>query len=486
MSWILVAEWVLSGAAVVIAVVAVLHVLQSRKPPSNTILWILVVTYLPWIGPLLYLVLGINDVRRRIEKRQSRQQRLTFGSGLLEAPPGTVVGEGSHATFGGACPPVLREFFQLLDNLVRDPAVGGNRCTLMRGGEEVFAAMERAIAEARHHVHLQTFILDDDEVGGRLLDAAATRARRDGVEVRVLVDGYGSNMLSPRRVRHYRGLGIDLRVLRQLQPLRGRFAINLRNHRKILVVDGQRAFTGGMNLSARHLLRAERPHLDYHTEVRGPVVPQLQRVFAEDWFDVTGESIMAPKYFPAVAAAGDDVVRTISSGPDNHREVLLKVWCAAVQTAARSIHVVTPYFVPDPAVLMLLKLAALGGVETHLVLPRDNNIRTIKFASRYHYRELLEAGVRIHERRPPFSHAKLFVVDDLWASVGSANWDNRTFHLQFDTNIGVISPSFVAQVRAAVDAEMAASTEITLEACLRRPRWRGVLERAASMFEDVL
>jgi len=302
------------------------------------------------------------------------------------------------------------------------------------------------------------------------------------------VDGIGGNSFSRKTVQRYRKQGVDLRFLRQFQPLRGRIAINLRNHRKILVCDGKVSFTGGMNISARHLMEKEGDHqvLDYHARIEGPATSQLQRTFAEDWFDVTTESVMDPQYFPRVAPAGDDMVRTINTGPDRGDQAMLRVFNAAIQTAGRSIRIVTPYFVPDPSVVMLLQLAALGGVDVAIVVPRLNNYSTIKYASRYRYAELMQTGVRIFEREAPFSHTKLFVVDDTWACVGSANWDNRTFHLQFDTNVGVVSPEFVAQVREVAEQEIAASKQVTARTFLPRPPVRGVLERAAALFEDLL
>ncbi len=482
---------VLSVAAtvlhVLVAAACVVHVLRSRKRPSATILWILTITYLPWIGPLIYLGFGINRIRRRIERRQSTRRSLAPRIRELRHPDGSPVSEADHPSFTGACPDVFREFFRLLDTLTAVGAMGGNRCTLMRGGEQVFGAMGEAIAAAERSVHMLTYILDDDRAGRPLLEEMAERAAA-GVRVRVLVDGYGSNMLPPGAVRGYRRRGVDLRILRQFQPLRGRIAVNLRNHRKLLIVDGRLAFTGGMNISARHLLdQPERDCvLDYHTRVEGPVVAQLQRAFAEDWFDVTSEDVLDPDSFPPLEPVGTDVVRAIDSGPDRPVRVMLKAFCAAVQTASRSIRVVTPYFVPDPALVILLQLAAMGGVDTRVVVPRANNFRTVKYAARYLYPELMRAGVRIYEREAPFSHAKLMLVDDTWASVGSANWDMRTFHLQFDTNIGVVSPAFVAQVAEAVEREIEASTEITRDEFLPRPALRGILERAASLFADLL
>ena len=472
---------------VVVAAACVIHVLRARKRPSATILWILTITYLPWIGPLIYLIFGVNRVRRRIERRQTALRTLAPRIQELRHPPGSPVTEADHPAFTGACPDVFREFFRLLDSLTGVGALAGNRCELMHGGERVFGSMNEAIASARHSVHMLTYILDDDAAGRPLLEQMSERAAA-GVQVRVLVDGYGSNMLPPQRVRGYRRKGVDLRIQRQFQPLRGRIAINLRNHRKLLIVDGRLAFTGGMNISARHLLEQppRKQVLDYHTRVEGPAVAQLQRVFAEDWFDVTSEPVLDPAAFPAIKPVGTDVVRAIDSGPDRSIRAMLKAFCAAVQTASRSIRVVTPYFVPDPALVILLQLAAMGGVDTRIVLPRDNNFRTVKYAARHLYPDLMRAGVRIFEREAPFSHAKLLLVDDTWASVGSANWDMRTFHLQFDTNIGVVSPAFVGQIAAAVEEEMAASTEITREKFLPRPALRGILETAASLFSDLL
>ena len=476
-----------SAGHLVLAVPCVIHVLRSRKRASATILWVLTIAYLPWAGALAYMAFGVNRVRRRIERRQSNARLLAPYIRELPGQEGAVLGEADHASFTGRCPDVFREFFRLLDNLTGVRAVPGNRCTLMRGGERVYGAMRRAIADAEHSIHLMTYILDDDQVGRSLLDALVERAST-GVQVRVLVDGYGSNTFPRGRVKGYRRRGVDLRFLRQIQPLRGRFAINLRNHRKLLICDGRVGFTGGMNISGRHLLDGPGGGgvIDYHTRIEGIAVALLQRVFAEDWYDVTSESVLEPEYFPRMEPVGEDIVRLINSGPDRAQHVMLKAFCAAVQTAGRSIRIVTPYFVPDPALLILLQLAAMGGVDTAIVVPRANNFRTVKYASRYRYAELMRAGVRIFEREPPFSHSKLFVVDDVWACVGSANWDMRTFHLQFDTNFGVVSPPFVGQLAEAIEAEIAASTRVEPASFLPRPPIRGVLERTASLFEDLL
>jgi len=474
-----------SAVHLVLAVSCVIHVLRSRKRASATILWVLTIVYLPWFGSFAYLVFGVNRVRLRIEQRQDKARLLAPALRELPGQDGAVLGEADHATFTGGCPDVLREYFRLLDSLTGLRAQAGNHCQLMRGGEAVFAAMHEAIDAAQHSIHLSTYILDNDPVGRGLLDALARRADA-GVEVRVLVDGYGSNTFPLNQVRRFRRKGVDLRFLRQLQPFSGRFAINLRNHRKLLICDGRTAFTGGMNISARHLLEREDGVVDYHTRIDGPGVTQLQHVFAEDWYDASGESVLRRAYFPDVPPAGDDVVRVLNSGPDRSHHVMLKAFCGAIQTAGRSIRIVTPYFVPDPAILILLELAAQGGVDTAVVLPRANNFRTVKHASRYRYKELMQAGVKIYEREPPFSHSKLFLVDGVWACVGSANWDMRTFHLQFDTNIGVVSPRFVEQVSAAIDREIAASRHIEPTTFLPRPPIRGVLERSASLFEDLL
>jgi cardiolipin synthase len=478
---------VFSVLHVVFSVACVVHILGSRKRASATILWILVVIYLPWAGAIAYLTFGINTVRRRLEKRQHRLELLPASLHELAGPGLLTTPESARDASGGAEHDAFLEFHRLLDNVTGAAALGGNRCELMRGGEAVFAAMDRAMAEAEQSVHLMTYIIDDDPVGRGVLDRMAEKARR-GVKARALVDGIGSSSFGLRALARYRRAGVDLRMMRQFELLRGRVAINLRNHRKLLICDGRIAFIGGMNISARHLLESgsRRPVIDYHARIEGPAVAQLQGVFAEDWFDVTSESVALAEYFPDVAPVGTDIVRTISGGPDHRRNCLIKTFCAAIQTAGSSIRIVTPYFVPDPAVLMFLQLAALGGVDTRVVLPSANNHPEILLASRYRYAELMGAGVRIYEREAPFSHSKLFLVDDRWACVGSANWDMRTFHLQFDTNVGVVSPEFVGQVKAAIDAEIAASRPIEPASFLPRPRVQGILERAASLFEDLL
>lgn len=474
-------------AAVLFAVGCVIHVLQSRKRASNTVLWILVISYLPFVGPTLYLVFGINRVKRRIEQRLERQRRLSVGSGLLEAPPGTPTGEASQPAFTNGCPEVFREFFTMMDSLVDASAVGGNRCELMRGGERVYAAMAEAVTAAQTSIHLTTFILDHDQVGLALLDRMAERAA-EGVEVRVLVDGYGTKLLPMSRVLSYRKRGVDLRVLHQLKPLSGRFAINLRNHRKILVIDGALGFTGGTNVSELHL--AETPERtrseDVHVAVRGPAVTQLSAVFAEDWHSSTGEALAEDLYFPRCAEQGTSVCRVLPSGPDGDYGAFHRLIVAAIHGAGLSLEIVTPYFIPSEAVSLALQVAAMRGVQVTVILPERLDHWFVGQASNSYLGPLLDAGVDIRKRPGAFVHAKVTVVDGLWALVGSSNVDPRGYWLNYELNLGIVGEEDVARISAWVETQRALAVPLDPKAWRMRGLGVQAFENFWALFSPLL
>jgi cardiolipin synthase len=312
----------------------------------------------------------------------------------------------------------------------------GNAIEPLVGGDEAYPAMLAAIDEARSTVALSTYIFDHDAAGLLFVDALA-RAVQRGVQVRVLIDGAGSRYSKPRIPSVLKRHGVIVaEFLSTLTPLRMPY-LNLRNHRKILVVDGKVGFTGGMNLRQGHRLSAQPPHpvQDLHFRVRGPVVRHLLEAFAKDWSFTTGEHLEGETWYPVLEVVGDVAARGVPDGPDDDFERLHWTLLAALAHARRRVRVVTPYFLPDRPLISALNVAALRGVRVDIVLPEQNNLRIVGWAMRARLHNVMEFGCRVWLTPPPFDHTKLMIVDDGWVLFGSGNWDPRSLRLNFEYNV---------------------------------------------------
>jgi cardiolipin synthase len=316
------------------------------------------------------------------------------------------------------------------------PLLSGNRIVPLHNGDEAYGAMIEAIDGARDSVLFSTYIFDNDRAGKVFLEALE-RAVNRRVEVRVLVDDFGARYSWPTIVGPLVRTGARVaRFLPNLVPSLARFA-NLRNHRKILVVDGRTGFTGGMNIREACCwnLRPKHPIRDLHFRVEGPIVAHLQETIAEDWAFATGEVLQGERWFPRLESAGPSLARGISGGPDEHFERLRITLLAAIASARLSVMVVTPYFIPDAAIVTALNVAALRGVEVDILLPAKNNLPIVQWASTAQLWQVLERGCRVWLTPPPFDHTKLTVVDRAWVLFGSSNWDPRSLRLNFEFDV---------------------------------------------------
>ena len=431
------------------------HALIRKRDPRSALGWITICLMLPVAGPLFYWSMGVNRIFRRARTWLESGRRLAGQEHFRSA---------HEQDAAAALPPgaeYLSELRRLSDRLVSAPLVAGNRIVPLESGEQAYPAMLAAIATARQSVHLSTYIFDTDGAGRRFIDALADAARR-GVAVRVIIDGLGEKYSHPRARTLMEGSRI--RVARFL-PLRQGFYLNLRNHRKLLIVDGNQAFTGGMNLGDRHLVeRSGRPApvRDLHFGVEGPVVGELQQVFLEDWHFVTGELLDEERYFPQIPAAGAALVRAIGDGPDKEFRKLEMIILGALSRATRHVQIMTPYFIPDGALMAALATTALRGVTVTLVLPEKNNLPYVHWASRAYLGDLLQQGIRVFYQPPPFVHTKLLVVDGLWSLIGSANLDPRSLRLNFELNLEAYDRELAGILSRHVAEAVARSREVTL------------------------
>lgn len=472
------ATLILGGLVLLLFVLAVLsagHALLYKRDPRAQLAWLLTLLLLPLVGLVAYWVFGVNRIRRR-----GRRMR-----GLSEALPPLP----TSLARASARHTAMHDLAGLCDRVTRRPLTGGNSLVPLHNGEEAYPAMLAAIARARSSVTLCTYIFDGDETGRAFADALRAAIRR-GAEVRVLVDGIGEKYSDVSIFRWLQGV----RAAR-FNPMRlfGRAAayLNMRSHRKLLVIDGEVGFTGGMNLGDRHLSsRLDNPErvVDLHFEVRGPVVTQLQEAFAEDWLFATGERLVGAHWFGAgLSAVGPVHARVISDGPDEDFEKTQWLLLGALSCARRRVWIMTPYFIPGRALIAALGTAALRGVEVVVMLPAKNNLRVVQAATQAYLWELLQQGVRIYFQPPPFVHTKYLLADDDFNLVGSSNLDPRSLRLNFELNLEVYDEHTVGKaLREHFQATRGAAREVTLHDVLAVPLGRQLRNGLAKLFSPYL
>ena len=470
------------------------HLLRKPRDARTSLLWIFFTTVFPVIGPLAYVLFGINTIPSKgwqkqysdstFQKRQRLNVRTDRPLAYMHAQRTALPATPENA--------MLASLNRILDQLSQNhPLLGENEVHCLDSAELALEEMFLAISNARKHIHLSTYIFNDDAVGRRLMAALVSRAQA-GVQVRVLYDAFGSAGASLRlffwRRRHTPNL--QLIGFSQANMLKRKFQLNLRNHRKILVVDGVTAFIGGVNFHDVYLPRGDVPGtIDYHFRVRGPVVLELQYTFLRDWYYMTDEpteKLLAPSYFPAQTPAGDHAVRLQNSGPTRDESgAALDTFFAAVNSARKQLLIVTPYFVPPEPLILALRQAAYRGVDVKVLVPVANNHPTIRFASRALYEPLLTAGVRIFERAPPFIHAKAAVIDDAVAIIGSVNFDPRSLFLNYETNLVVFNRDFASRLKGTMLNDFEHAAEVLYAEWRRRPAREQLVENFFNLFHPI-
>ena len=465
--------------AFAMSLVASLHAILRKRDVRAAIGWVGLIWLAPWVGAVVYAAFGLNRIKRRASQlhRQRRKLPLSTTAAMRIARAKREVLADAH----------LRALSQLGDRLTDRPIVGGNRVRMLRDGDESYPAMLEAIHGAQRSVALSTYIFASDEAGQPFIDALIAAHRR-GVEVRVLVDGFGSLYTWPRAHVALRKAGVRAELFAPQLRHAGLAFFNLRNHRKILTVDGAIAFTGGTNIRRDnlHAVRPKSPVRDLHFRITGPVVAQIQDAFAEDWVFSTGEILDGSAWYPELTDEGGTIARVITDGPDGDLEVLSRVLHGAIDMARERITIVTPYFLPDPGLITALSVAALRGVEVRIVLPAHVNIVPVQWAAAAQLWQVLRPGCRVFLSPKPFDHSKLMVVDRHWALFGSTNWDPRSLRLNFELDVELYCAACASALDDHAAARIAESREVSLAELDGRPFATKVRDGIARLFSPYL
>ena len=529
--------WWASAVILLIDVVVIVRAISRGHGVENTLAWVMAIIALPIVGPLAYLALASPSIKRTTHRKRLRNQALR--SRALQRGAGAAGGRGRGGLPGaagagtevaGADETAGASVLPMAAALTGLEACGGNEVRLLVDAEDAVAHLADALDGARESIWAEFYIIKNDATGARFLDILAAKAR-EGVQVRLIYDALGSIGIDARRLERIRDAGGHVVTFLPYNPLRRRWAINLRNHRKIVVVDGEIGFTGGMNVGDEYsgrlgsrLTRQVRGQLqrtlgsapppaapprrqppppppaevsaagaraavavaeaagpeaahgdvfrDAHLMIRGPAVADLAQTFAEDWSFATEEELPLPPP-PAPCGPGGEVVAIVPSGPDQEHNASGMVYFAGVATARRRVWLTSAYFVPDHAMVAALISAALRGVDVRVLVPARSDVAIVDAAARSNFLVLLRGGVRVFQYQPSVLHAKTMVVDGAWGMVGSANVDIRSFRLNFEVGALVAGRDFAERMEARFRHDL----ELSREVLARELEERTFLER---------
>ncbi len=457
-------QWLILLLISAVALTTAVHALLFKRDPRSAFAWVAICLLFPIAGPLLYAFFGINRIRTRAKKlEEERSFRIDLDENRIAR---LAPFEVSYETL----PDDYQNIARTADAVAHHPLVSGNVISPLADGESAYPDMLRAIDSAQSFVLLSSYIFQRDESGMRFVESLGNAVSR-GADVRAIVDGVGEFYGLPRRVgRTLKQRGV--RLARFLPPklIPPTLYINLRNHRKLLIVDGRIGFTGGMNIADRHLAQSPEPPArtrDIHFRFEGPVVGQLEHTFLDDWHFCTGDK--TPPWAPydwsarSTKSQATAMCRAIAEGPNEDFNTLATILVGAISSARRRVVIVTPYFLPSREMIGALQSASLRGAGVTIIMPEKNNLPYVHWATRKMLWEMIEFGINAYYQPPPFAHTKLFIIDDFYAQVGSANLDPRSLRLNFELNVEVFDRGLVQRLLDYTESIQRRSRKITLD-----------------------
>jgi cardiolipin synthase A/B len=387
---------------------------------------------------------------------------------------------------------LLDRFIAVVESVTDSPLTKGNKVTMLADGQAAYAAMFKAIQNAKYHINLETFIIEDDDVGRKFTDLLQQK-QAEGVQVNLIFDSVGSYSTPAPFFQRLRDKGIHVVEFNPVNPMKahGHWLLEHPDHRKILVVDGKVAIAGGINISAvyssrlsgrRHAKGAPLPVRDTDVQIEGPAVAEFQKLFLDTWQKQNGAKLSEQDYFPTPKEEGNALVRVVGSTPGQSNRLTFVVYVFAITFAEHSIHLTNAYLIPDNQILDAFTDAAKRGVDVKIIVPSTSDSSTAMHAMRYNYTELLKAGVKIYERRNAWLHAKTAVIDGVWSTVGSTNLDFWSLLSDDEVNTVVLSHEFAVEMEKMFARDLAESDQIQWDTWKNRHLWQKIEESFAHVF----
>ncbi len=472
----------MTAYAISILVVVIVIVLENRSP-LKTLSWIMVLLLLPGLGFIFYIFFGQNFRKEKIIARKglkNHEQLLSLANAQINKMTEGNLLEDTAANS-------KRNIVQLLLNNSSSLVTIGNRVTIFHNGRDKFDAMFAAIEKARHFIHVEYYILEEDEVGNEMIRLLKKKAAQ-GVEVRLIVDDVGSWELKDSFFKEMELAGIEAGSFLKVRFPWLTSKVNYRNHRKIVVVDGEIGFMGGINVADRYINGDESYGIwrDTHMMIEGDAVNSLQTTFSIDWYFVKQVELAHSRYFPSKAPMGDTIVQVAASGPDSDWPAIMMGIFQAIASARDYVYISTPYFMPSESVLMAIKTAAMGGVDVHLLIPSKSDAFITLLSSRSYIRDLMESGVKVSFYDKGFLHCKTIVVDDVLTLIGSANMDFRSFEQNFEVTSFVYDEDIAIEMRNIFLDDLNDSRRIVPEQWIKRSVNQKAKESFARLFSPLL
>ncbi|MDR1517376.1 MAG: cardiolipin synthase [Dysgonamonadaceae bacterium] len=449
-------------------------IISENRNPIKTVSWILVLIFLPIIGLLFYLIVGQDITKRQVISKRMYSK--------LKKRPLDEVGAVEEVN----TPEGYGQLVQLLKNLDHTPLLGGNALQFFTKGGDKFEALLSDIAHAKKHIHLEYYVLEDDKMGNRLKDALIRKAK-EGLEVRVIYDSFGSRHTKKRFFEDMRKAGIEAESFLKLVLPIITSRLNYRNHRKIVVIDGQIGYVGGMNIADRYVDGVSwGAWRDTHVRVEGKGVQGLQSIFLIDWCFVSQTLITSRKYFPVLESAGTAAVQMINSGPFMEEWDISNGVLHAIYNAKKSIFIQTPYFLPPDNMVEALQAAAVRGVDVRIMLSERSDVHLVQAASLSFVKEMLKSGVKVYLYKNGFLHSKMMIFDDGLTLVGSVNFDFRSFGSNFEVEAFIYDEEKTTEAKNIFLIDQRNAEIVSLREWLRRPRTRRFFESFMRLFAPLL
>jgi cardiolipin synthase len=476
--------WLVAALLLYILFLAVIMLMEHRRPAQMTA-WLLIALVFPYVGFLAFIMFGQDFRSRKMTRRFKSYHEYAYPISEPQSSSHNQVHRIEEVDNAELVK--QRNLFELLSTMTPFAIKAGNHTEILTNGEATFEAILKSLSEARHHIHMDYYTIRDDSIGRRFLNMLIRKAR-EGVEVRIVYDGIGSLHISENFLKDLHNAGVQTSCF--LPP---RFAfyerrLNYRNHRKIVVVDGLVGFLGGINIGDEYLGKDKRLGFwrDTHIKLKGNAVHDLQQLFLNDWAFASKEQLDVQRYMPVDTYSGKENVLIVPSEPGRNDQKILDVTFAAINAARSRICISTPYFIPDPSLVMALRTAAQSGVDVSVIIPGIADTKIVLLTTLSYVQDMLDAGVKVYRYQKGFIHAKVMIIDQMLASVGTANMDMRSFYSNFELNALLFDPDAIERLSIDFNEDLKQSRQVLAQQFTKRPWKQKAAESLLHMLSPLL